>query len=59
MRSGEGLAGERREPFGVGMKEEIDFQTKEGLQVFQGMNKKEERPEDNALIHTAATEGVV
>ena len=54
-------AGEKREPLDLGAHQEIDSQTKEGLQVHvvQEMNRKEERPEKYPLMHTAATRGVL
>ena len=58
VRSKERLAEERREPLGVGTRQEMDFQTKEGLQVLQGVNRKEEKPEEYPLMHTAAKEGM-
>ena len=54
MRSKEKLAGERREAHGVGTRQEMDFQTKEGLQVLQGVNREKERPKEYRLMHTAA-----
>ena len=68
MRSEERLAGERsermsvgerREPLDVVIRQEIDLQRKEELQVVQEMNRKEERPEEYPLMHTAATRGVL
>ena len=50
------LAGERREPLDRGIKQELDLQTKEGLQV---LKMKEELPEEYPLVHTAATRGVL
>ena len=52
-------AGEKREPLDLGAHQEIDSQTKEGLQVVQEMKRKEERPEECPLIHTVATRGVL
>ena len=51
--------GERREPLDVVIRQEIDLQRKEELQVVQEMNRKEERPEEYPLMHTAATRGVL
>ena len=68
MRSEERLAGERsermsvgerREPLDVVTEQEMNLQRKEGLQVLQEMNRKEERPEEYPLMHTAATGGVL
>ena len=56
MRSKERLAGKKRE---AGTKEEMNSQTKERLQVPQEMNRREERPEEYSLMHTAATRGVI
>ena len=50
------LAGERREPLDRGTKQQLDLQTKEGLQV---LKMKEELPEEYPLVHTAATRGVL
>ena len=66
MRSGERLAGERREgkltgekgePLDMWVKQEIVLQTEEGLQELQGMQKKEERPDEYPLLHTAEIRG--
>jgi len=54
--------GERREPLDVVTELEMnlqELQRKEGLQVFQEMNRKEERPGEYPLMHTAATRGVL
>ena len=51
--------GERREPLDVVTKQEMYLQTKEGLQVIQETKRKEERPEEYPLVHTAAKEGVL
>ena len=51
--------GERREPLDVVIRQEVDLQRKEELQVVQEMNRKEERPEEYPLMHTAATGGVL
>ena len=37
----------------------MDFQTKEGLQVLQETKRKEQKPEEYPLMHTAAKEGVL
>ena len=67
MRSGERLAGGRREGkltrergelLDVGVKQEIDLQTEEGLQELQDMKRKEERPDEYPLMHAAVTRGV-
>ena len=68
MGSEERLAGERserklvaegKEPLGndVGTEQEMDSQTKEGLQALQETKRKEESPDDCPLMHTAATRG--
>jgi len=66
MGSEERLAGERSERMSVGERREpldvvtkMDLQRKEGLQVLQEMNRKEERPEEYPLMHTAAAGGVM
>ena len=58
-RSESTLAGYRREPLDVWTKQEMDLQTKEGLQVLQEMNRKEEMSEEYLLMHTAATRGAL
>ena len=71
MRSEERLAGEKserksrkpegKEPLGddVGTEQEMDSQTKEGLQALQETKWKEESPDDCPLMHTAATRGAL
>ena len=53
------LAEERGEPLDIGIKQEMDLQTKDELQVHQRMKKKEERPEEYPLMYIAATRGVL
>ena len=71
MRSEERLAGEKserksrkpegKEPLGddVGTEQEMDSQTKEGLQALQETKWREESPDDCPLMHTAATRGAL
>ena len=58
-KSKEEIPEERGEPLDAGTNQEMDSQTKGELQVLQEMNKKEERPEEYPLMHTAATRGVL
>ena len=68
MGSEERLAGERserklvaegREPLDVGTEQEMASQTKEGLQALEETKRKEERPDNCPLMHTAAMRGVL
>ena len=59
MRSEERLAGERGELLDRGKMQEMDLQTKEGLQVLQEMNREKKRPKGSPVMHTAATRGVL
>ena len=46
-------------PLDTGAKQETDLQAKEEMQVPQKMNRKDRRPEEYPLMHTAATSGVL
>ena len=59
VKNEEKLAKERGKTLDLEANQEMDLQRKEGLQVLQEMNRKEERPEEYPLMHTAATRGVL
>ena len=59
MRNEGKSARERGKPLDLEANQEMDLQTKEGLQVLQGNGRKEERPEEYPLMPTVATRGVL
>ena len=58
-RSERKLVAERTELLELGTEQEMASQTKEGLKAQEETKRKEERPDNCPLMHTAATRGVL
>jgi len=59
VRNEEKFAKKRGKPLDIEANQEMDLQTKEGLQVLQGNSRKERMQEEYPQMHTAAARGVL